>query len=195
MLDGRCTSCGRLRPREDLSRTGRCTDCGSAHVERAFARGAIVHPTLAYALDEAAQRFVAEHPDGATLDEVGAAIGMTRERIRQIEDDAIAKMRRRAPLAGLDDEAGDRRLMARAPRAPRGIAGAARVAARNAPVVADDVGPEPITLSPDAQRVAELLDVLEARLDWIRTRDLEAAGDAVRELLAELPDLSAEDAA
>ena len=38
------------------------------------------------------ERFIDEHPGGATLEEVGAAFGLTRERVRQIEQRAIAHL-------------------------------------------------------------------------------------------------------
>lgn len=44
--------------------------------------------------DPWAQRFVEEHPGGATLSEVGGALGITRERVRQIEEVAMRKLRR-----------------------------------------------------------------------------------------------------
>lgn len=56
---------------------------------------------LPYDDDEACQRFVADHPNGATLGEIGALYGVTRERIRQIEAAALRKLKRRlAFLAG-----------------------------------------------------------------------------------------------
>ncbi len=39
-----------------------------------------------------AQKIVEEHPDGMTLEEVGKVLGVTRERIRQIEVVAIKKL-------------------------------------------------------------------------------------------------------
>jgi len=52
-----------------------------------------VDRTTAYLRDEAAQRFVHDNPDGATLEEVAAALGVSRERVRQIEARAIRKLR------------------------------------------------------------------------------------------------------
>lgn len=48
---------------------------------------------LEYEDDEWAQDFCARRPGGGTLEEVAAAIGTTRERTRQIEDKALAKLR------------------------------------------------------------------------------------------------------
>lgn len=42
--------------------------------------------------DPWAQRFVEAHPGGATLDEVGQALGVERERVRQIEREALMKL-------------------------------------------------------------------------------------------------------
>lgn len=49
-----------------------------------------------------ARRFVAEHAGGASLDEVAAAIGIVRERVRQVEEAALRKVRARAEAMGLD---------------------------------------------------------------------------------------------
>jgi hypothetical protein len=78
-------------------RGGRCNTC--RHVRQ---HGALVDMHTPYARDAAAQAFVAEHEGGATLELVGLAMGVTRERIRQIEASALARFRRRAHLAGLD---------------------------------------------------------------------------------------------
>ena len=49
---------------------------------------------LPWRLDLWAQAFVAERPSGATLEEVGEALGVTRERVRQIETSAMRKLKR-----------------------------------------------------------------------------------------------------
>ena len=51
--------------------------------------------------DPGAQAFFAQHPGGATLEEVAAALGVTRERVRQIEEVALRKCRREAKRIGV----------------------------------------------------------------------------------------------
>ena len=51
----------------------------------------------AFEEDEAALRFVAAHPHGATLESIASVLGLTRERVRQIEHSAMAKIRERSP--------------------------------------------------------------------------------------------------
>lgn len=48
--------------------------------------------TLPWDDDEETRRFVAEHPDGAGLEEIGAWLGLSRERIRQMEAAALEKL-------------------------------------------------------------------------------------------------------
>lgn len=50
-----------------------------------------------YEFDLDARRFVVEHPNGGTLEEVGDHFGVTRERVRQIEAAALRQFQRRAP--------------------------------------------------------------------------------------------------
>jgi hypothetical protein len=66
-------------------------------------RVATVPPESSYLEDAVAQAFVAEH-GGATLDEVAKEMGITRERVRQIEAVALARLRKRMPLAGITVE-------------------------------------------------------------------------------------------
>ncbi len=53
--------------------------------------------------DEQAQAFVAAHPDGATLEEIGELWGITRERVRQIERDALRQLCARLKLVGVSE--------------------------------------------------------------------------------------------
>lgn len=53
---------------------------------------AIIDSHTPYEHDPRAQAFVSAYPDGATLDMVGAMFGVTRERARQIEADALRKL-------------------------------------------------------------------------------------------------------
>jgi hypothetical protein len=62
----------------------------------------IVDKVTRYEDDIACQLFVATFPDGATLDMIAQAIGVSRERVRQIETIAFAKLRGQ-PLPDFDD--------------------------------------------------------------------------------------------
>lgn len=55
---------------------------------------------LPWAQHKEAKDVVAAHPDGMTLEEIGAVLGLTRERVRQIEATALVKLRkgRRIPV-------------------------------------------------------------------------------------------------
>lgn len=69
---------------------------------------------LPYSHDLAAQDFVAQHPEGATLEQIGAFFGVTREWVRQLEARALEKLRAGATLEGFDNlnRDGDRVLHA-----------------------------------------------------------------------------------
>ncbi len=56
---------------------------------------------LTWERDPWAQEFVVSHPGGATLEEIGQVLGVTREAVRQIEERAIRKVCRTARLNGL----------------------------------------------------------------------------------------------
>lgn len=66
------------------------------------APGAWTWYVLPYDEDPWARAFVAAHPDGATLEEIGAALGLVRERVRQLEESAIRKCRRAAQKLGAE---------------------------------------------------------------------------------------------
>jgi hypothetical protein len=78
----------------------RCEDCRGIH----RTDGALVDSHTRYADDVAAQLFVAAYPDGATLEEVGDAFGVTKERIRQIENGALRHLESRLRLVGITAE-------------------------------------------------------------------------------------------
>lgn len=52
---------------------------------------------LAWEEHSAVRRFVQEHPEGASLEEIGIAMGMTGERVRQVVEHALLKLRMRLP--------------------------------------------------------------------------------------------------
>lgn len=55
-----------------------------------------------YVDDPAAQAFVAKHDQGAKLEEIGEHLGITRERVRQIEVVALKRFLARLALAGIE---------------------------------------------------------------------------------------------
>lgn len=62
---------------------------------------ALIDKDTRYAEDAAAIEFVETHPGGGTLEEVGELMGLTRERIRQIEERALRKLVDRLKLVGV----------------------------------------------------------------------------------------------
>lgn len=65
----------------------------------------IIDKHTRYEEDVACQLFVRTFPDGATLDSIAMALGVSRERVRQIEGDAKRKLRGGGlPAFGLEEE-------------------------------------------------------------------------------------------
>lgn len=87
--------CGRA---EATTGSGRCDGCRGLRV----LTGATIDSITRYEDDLAAQLFVWEHPDGADNQEIANLFGITRERVRQILDTALAKLRKRAAAFGID---------------------------------------------------------------------------------------------
>lgn len=56
-----------------------------------------------YEQDTEAQRFVEEHPEGATLDEVATALGVSHNLIHKIEQKALAEFQKRLRLVGVSE--------------------------------------------------------------------------------------------
>lgn len=78
----------------------KCSSCGRpGHDRRSCGRlGKSPRPfdpwsDLEWEEHDEARKIVADHPDGMTLEEVGTHLGITRERVRQIEAGALKKLR------------------------------------------------------------------------------------------------------
>lgn len=92
----RCAICGDVVDRGQK----RCRGCARIHV----IPGARIDSFTRYDDDAECQRFVADHPDGAPLEEIGEAMGLTRERIRQIEEVALRRFASRLRFAGITED-------------------------------------------------------------------------------------------
>lgn len=90
-----------VRPRRRQPRE--CRVCGSSFEAKSFdtatcerhrwGRGEVlVDRTTPYEEDLAARLFVRTFHDGAPLEAIGEAMGISRERVRQIQDEALAKL-------------------------------------------------------------------------------------------------------
>lgn len=64
---------------------------------------------LAWDDDPWAQYAVESHPEGMLLEEIGELMGLTRERVRQIEEAALRKLKRQREVKHWQDYEGGRR--------------------------------------------------------------------------------------
>lgn len=87
-----CPMCGL-----PTTRRSKCSLCAGVRVQP----GALVHPSTRYELDPAAQMIASM--GGATLEMVGEAMGISRERVRQIEAVALRRLKARCRLAGITE--------------------------------------------------------------------------------------------
>jgi hypothetical protein len=84
---------------ETTSDVKRCSTCGeTGHDRRTCGKSRGPKPSdpwsdLEYEDHDECQKIVEANPDGLTLEEVGAYLGITRERVRQIEVEALTKLR------------------------------------------------------------------------------------------------------
>lgn len=162
-----CVACGDLVPASELTTAlRRCALCKGIHVDP---DAQPVSPVSDWEDDEEAQRLVEEHPDGMTLSEIGDALGITRERVRQIQEHALEKLARRCADFGIEP-------------ADLAAALAAKPVTEDYPEGFSFVGGSrrrDVVIEPcdESARVAAALDALE-----VSTRRLRAWCDALDEL-------------
>lgn len=82
-----------------LTRGARCYACRWGKDKAVAAR-----LDMPWHLDAQSQEFVETHLSGATLEEIGEELGLTRERVRQLEESALRKLLARMPIAGVTAE-------------------------------------------------------------------------------------------
>ena len=87
-----CPHCG-----APVRRALNCAGCRGVHVASS---SAVVHPTSRYEDDSAAQMVVGLY-QGMTLEQVAEYMGVTRERVRQIQARALHNLRAALALAGV----------------------------------------------------------------------------------------------
>lgn len=98
-----CTVCSR-----QTDGGPRCAECTAESTSAAAVDG-----TTPYAEDRAAQYFVERFPGGAPHTAIAMAMGITRERVRQIEAVALRNLRKRLALVGIRGEEDSRFAHAR----------------------------------------------------------------------------------
>lgn len=134
-------------------------------------RGVSLSPLTPYADDLEAQQLVAQHPDGMTLEEVGAIFGVTRERVRQIEATALRNLRIRCALVGIEPDDVAAMLATRPERGTPGAVTTGRPGGR--PSDADRARAEVLPVaawSEHGQRVEAALRELEDVSERLRRR-------------------------
>lgn len=109
-MTGVCRVCGAVFDRRRRNAAGKVVGsssdtqtCPEHRWLRASAKNTVlVDKDTKYVDDTACQLFVAVFKGGATLDSIAEALGVSRERVRQIEGDALVHLRAELKKNGLD---------------------------------------------------------------------------------------------
>lgn len=99
--------CGTVgAPRVSNLRSGQSRGCNGCRLAGPARRRTevLIDQRTPYADDDRCWYVVEMHPDGLTLDQVGLLMGVTRERVRQIEERAKRKLALACQLAGVTRE-------------------------------------------------------------------------------------------
>lgn len=171
LVPGTCRICRRVA--SDLSRSGRCDVCSLVHDDPADPPA--VDATTPWDDDEVARAAVARNPDGMSLTQIGGLLDVTRERVRQIETEALAKLRARAPRFGLTP-ADLAHALTNKPVTPDLPAGGRQIGLSDMRA-RGELSPEAAAPSPTSSRASRALDALDRR-----TTRLRAWLDALEEL-------------
>lgn len=180
---GECSTCGIEveRPGSIARSRLRCESCHRLRI----VSGAPVNSTTRFDQDEAAKAFVRVNPDGATFDDIGAALGVTRQRAHQIFEEVLPIFIRRCLAKGVPPEdlhemLSNRLRGFRAEEDPSAREPWSELHGYYAAQRAEAEGPEATEASDLAQRVDLLLTGVEARTDFVEaiTKRAERIGAA-----------------
>lgn len=92
-----------LAARRTLGKRGRDGERGQSVIPADASPLRVAFETLPYEADIETQLFVSAFPQGATLEECGEWLGVTRERVRQMEGEALVSLARELRRAGITE--------------------------------------------------------------------------------------------
>lgn len=92
-----------LAARRTLGKRGRGSERSQSVVPADASPRRVAFETLPWEHDAEVRAFVAAHPDGATLEECGEWLGVTRERVRQMEGEALVSLARELRRRGITE--------------------------------------------------------------------------------------------